>query len=130
MSNPAPKPVPKISDAEWLVMRVIWDDPPLTAAQVVERIGDEQDWSPRTIKTMLGRLVQKDALTYTQEGNKYLYRPAVSRSACIREASGSFLSRVFSGDIRLLLAHLVDAGKLSGDDIQTLKRILEDKESK
>ncbi len=129
MSKKPQESMPKISDAEWQVMQVLWEESPLSAAQVVERIANEQDWSPRTVKTMLGRLLQKEALTFTQEGNRYLYRPAVSRSACLRDASKSFLSRVFSGDTRLLLAHLVDAGKLSNDDIQTLKQILQDKES-
>ncbi len=119
---------PKISDAEWQVMQVLWDQAPLNAAEVVERLADQQDWSPRTIKTMLSRLVHKGALAYTQEGNRYLYRPAVTRSACIRDASRSFLGRVFSGDTQLLLAHLVESGRLSREDIETLKKTLEDKE--
>ncbi len=128
MSNRGGQAISRISDAEWRVMQVLWDESPLSASQVVDRLGDEPDWSPRTVKTMLGRLVQKGALTYTEEGNKYLYRPAVARSACLRDASKSFLSRVFSGDTRLLLAHLVEAGKLSSEDIQMLKQTLEDKE--
>ena len=120
--------IPKISNAEWQVMQVLWEQAPLNAAEVVDRLATGQDWSPRTIKTMLGRLVQKGALTYTQEGNRYLYHPAVTRSVCIRDASRSFLSRVFSGDTQLLLAHLVEAGRLSSEDIETLKKTLEDKE--
>ena len=128
MSKQGGQPMPKISDAEWRVMQVLWDEAPLSASEVVDRLGDEPDWSPRTVKTMLGRLVQKNAIDYTAEGNRYLYRPAVARSVCLRDASKSFLSRVFSGDTRLLLAHLVEAGKLSSEDIETLKRTLEDKE--
>lgn len=128
MSKRAGQAMPRISDAEWRVMQVLWDEAPLSASQVVDRLDDDQDWSPRTVKTMLGRLVQKGALAYTEAGNKYLYRPAVTRSACLRDASKSFLSRVFSGDTRLLLAHLVEAGKLSSEDIETLKQTLEDKE--
>ena len=120
--------IPKISDAEWQVMQVLWDQAPLNAAEVVERLADRQDWSHRTIKTMLSRLVQKEALTFTQKGNRYHYRPAVTQSACMRDASRTFLSRVFSGDTQLLLAHLVETGKLSSEDIETLKKTLEDKE--
>lgn len=120
--------IPKISDAEWQVMQILWGQAPLSAAEVVDRLADKQDWSPRTIKTMLSRLVQKGALTYTQQGNRYHYLPAVTESACIRDASRSFLSRVFSGDTSLLLAHLVEAGKLSSEDIETLKKTLEGKE--
>ncbi len=120
--------LPKISDAEWQVMQILWDQAPLNAAQVVKRLAGKQDWSPRTIKTMLSRLVQKGALTYTQEGNRYHYLPAVTQSACVRDASRSFLGRVFSGDTSLLLAHLVEAGRLSNEDIEALKKTLEDKE--
>ena len=119
---------PKISDAEWQVMQVLWAQAPLNAAEVVQQLADQHDWSPRTIKTMLSRLVQKGALSFTQEGNRYLYRPAVSQSDCVRDASKSFLSRVFSGDTQLLLAHQVEAGKLSSEDIETLKKTLEGKE--
>jgi len=121
------KQLPRISDAEWQVMQVLWDSSPMIASEVVKRLGDEPVWSPRTIKTMLSRLVQKGALTFEQEGKRYLYRPAVSRSACIRQQSSSFLSRVFSGDTSLLLAHLVEAGKLTSEDIDTLKKALEQK---
>lgn len=120
--------IPKISDAEWQVMRVLWDQAPLNAAAIIDRLAGKQDWSPRTIKTMLSRLVQKGALGYTPQGNRYLYLPAVTQSACIRDASRSFLGRVFSGDTSLLLAHLVEAGRLSREDIETLKKTLEDKE--
>lgn len=120
--------MPKISDAEWQVMQVLWAQSPLNASEIVDRLAEQQNWSPRTIKTMLSRLVQKGALTFTQERNRYHYLPAVTQPACIRDASRSFLSRVFSGDTNLLLAHLVEAGRLSREDIETLKKTLEDKE--
>jgi BlaI family penicillinase repressor len=120
--------LPTISDAEWQVMQVIWDRSPITAAHVIEALEPTTRWSPRTIKTMLARLVRKGALTYSEEGNRYLYRPRVTEQACIKAASRSFLDRVFGGDPSLMLAHLVKTGRLSSKDIDALRRILDQKE--
>src|SRR5947207_9335279 len=94
---------PQISDAEWDVMKVVWDHGPLTAGEVVRHLAAERRWSPRTIKTLLSRLVKKGAAEVRTEeadagggaGRRFLYRARVSREACVRRESRSFLSRVF-----------------------------------
>ena len=68
--------IPTISDAEWEVMAVLWTTSPLTANEVVDRLEGRKTWSPRTVKTLLNRLVNKKALAYETRGNRYLYRPA------------------------------------------------------
>ena len=120
--------VPAITEAEWDVMQVLWDDAPLAAQDVHQRLGEKRDWSPRTVKTLLGRLVRKRALTYREDGKRYLYRPKVSREACLRHASRSFLETVFAGDAAMLVTHLVRHSRMSRDDIESLKQILDDKE--
>jgi BlaI family penicillinase repressor len=119
--------VPKISDAEWQVMQVVWTDAPLTAHQIVQRLSPDSGWNPRTIKTMLNRLVNKGALKFETEGKRYLYRPAVSRDACVRGESRSFLQRVFGGELGPMLAHFVEDEKLSKAEIEKLKRLLDGK---
>ena len=116
--------VQKISDAEWQVMDVLWTNSPATAGEVVDALGPKSGWSPRTVKTMLGRLVKKKALRFQTEGNRYLYRPAVSRDECTRVESDSFLSRVFGGEAGPMLVHFVNEAKLSEADIRELKRVL------
>ena len=118
----------RISDAEWEVMNVIWGRSPITANEVVEALAKRTEWSPKTIKTMLNRLVGKGALAYDAQGKTYLYRPKVSKNACVREESRSFMERVFDGDPTPMLAHLVKNTRLSPDDIKQLRQILEDKE--
>src|SRR5690349_21414521 len=54
--------IPQISDAEWEVMKAVWEAAPLTAGEVVERVEAEQKWKPRTVKTLLNRLVKKGAV--------------------------------------------------------------------
>jgi BlaI family transcriptional regulator, penicillinase repressor len=120
--------VPKISDAEWQVMQVLWADAPLTANQIVQMLSPDSGWNPRTIKTMLNRLVNKRALKFDTEGKRYLYRPAVSRDACVRGESRSFLQRVFGGEIAPMLAHFVEDEKLTRTEIDRLKRLLDRKE--
>ncbi len=120
----------QISDAEWLVMNVVWDSQPVEAKTVVEHLASDNDWSPATVKTMLHRLVKKGALSHEADGKRYRYRAAVRRSDCIRRASRSFVNRVFGGDAVPALLHLVKAAKLSRHDVEQLQAILNEKEPK
>ena len=119
---------PRISDAEWEVMQVVWRESPISAAEVTRRLATSHDWSPRTIKTMLSRLIGKGALSFRTVGNRYLYSPAVTREECIRQASRSFLQRTFAGDSALALLHLVEQADLSDDEIERLRSLLEEKQ--
>jgi BlaI family penicillinase repressor len=122
-----PKP-PAISDAEWEVMQVLWEAAPLTANEVVDRVAGRKDWNPRTVKTLLNRLVNKGALGFEAEGKRYHYYPTVTRDACIRSESRSFLSRVFGGAVGPMLAHFVSEATLTADDIRQLRELLECRE--
>ncbi|HVT88600.1 MAG TPA: BlaI/MecI/CopY family transcriptional regulator [Tepidisphaeraceae bacterium] len=120
--------VPHISDAEWIVMEVLWTSSPLTANQIVESLGKQSGWNPRTIKTMLNRLVKKGAIKYETEGKRYLYRPAISRDVCVKGESRSFIQRVFGGNVGPMLAHFVEETKLTPEQVRELRKLLEDKE--
>lgn len=120
---------PQISDAEWEVMNLVWDTPPVTANDLIEVLCPRSGWHPKTVKTMLNRLVKKGALGYKEEGNRYLYYPNVSREACVRQESHSFLKRVFGGAASPLLVHFVQNTPLSSAEIEELKRLLESKET-
>ncbi|HVX13486.1 MAG TPA: BlaI/MecI/CopY family transcriptional regulator [Pirellulales bacterium] len=117
-----------ISDAEWQVMNVVWNAHPLTAQEVIGKL-EGQSWAPATIKTMLHRLVKKKALAYERQGNRYVYRPCVRRSDCVKQASRSFLERVYGGESAPLLAHFLRSSKLSSDEIAELRQILDQLEN-
>lgn len=121
-------PQVSISDAEWQVMNVVWSGQPLTAQEVIGRLEDQADWAPATVKTMLHRLVKKNVLTYEPQGNRYVYRSRARRSDCVRQASRSFLERVFGGESAPLLAHFLRSSKLSPDEIAQLRQILDEQE--
>ncbi|QDS93845.1 Methicillin resistance regulatory protein MecI [Roseimaritima multifibrata] len=117
----------QLSDAEWIVMNLIWDSQPTEASDVIAALGTANRWSDATIKTMLHRLVKKGALNTELIGKKYRYTAAVRRSACVRKASRSFVDRVFGGDAAPALLHLVKTGKLSEDELAELRELLNSK---
>lgn len=122
-----PKP-PRISEAEWEVMTVLWDSSPLGATEVADELCKRMEWHPKTVKTLLGRLVKKGALRYRQEGNRYLYQPVSPRERFVEAESRSFVDRVFGGNATPALVHFVETMKLSEDDLQELRSILDKKE--
>src|SRR3954453_11050434 len=120
--------LPEISESEWDVMNVLWAaDAPLTAADVVERLAGVRDWSPRTVKTLLNRLINKGALAYDAQGKRYLYRPRVTREQCVREETRSFLSRVFANAPGPMLLQFVAQARLTPAEVEALKRLLDKK---
>lgn len=117
---------PKISDTEWEVMRVVWAKHPITGAKVIEDLAaNDPSWHPKTARTLLARLVQKKVLGYRAQGRSYVYTPLVSQSECVRAAGESFVTRVFGGSLRPLLAHFVEQQKLTEEDLEDLQRLLE-----
>lgn len=119
-------PLPRISDAEWEVMLLLWQRAPQTAAEVAAKLCPAHDWTERTVKTLLARLVKKGALSAEPDGKRYLYTPEVSRSDCVQRESRSFLDRVFGGSASPLLAHFVREGDLGDTEIQELRRLLDE----
>jgi len=120
----------KISDAEWEIMRIVWDKPNLTGSEIVDLISPKRDWNYRTVKTLISRLVTKGVLKYDKKGNTYYYSPAISKKVFMRKESQSFIRKVFDGATRPMLAYLVNQSNLSKDEIKELKKILNKKEKK
>lgn len=119
--------LPQISDSEWEVMKVFWESSPRTASEVVDALAESTGWHPKTIKTLLSRLVKKGALRYREEGNRYFYRPAFPRDVLVQQESKSFVERVFSGHATPMLVHFVEHMKLSDEDLEELRAVLERK---
>lgn len=117
----------QITDAEWDVMRVVWDKQPRTAAEVITALEKTHDWNHRTIRTLLARLVEKQTLSYEVDGARYLYRAAVKEKDCIQQRGQSFVAKVFGGDVSALVAHFVQDNQLTSDEITELSQLLEKK---
>ena len=121
------KSVPRISDTEWEIMRILWAQHPLTAGEVIEQLAaTDPDWHPKTARTLLARLVQKKALGYKARGRTYVYSPLVGEAECVATASDSFLERVFGGSLEPMLAHFVNRQRLAKNELTELRHLLEE----
>lgn len=118
----------RISESEWEIMNIVWNRSPVAASDIVEELAAKMSWHPRTIRTLVDRLVKKRALTFEVDGKRYLYRPKIAMDTCVRQASQGFLQRVFGGEPASMLMHLVEHAELSSQEIAELKRILSKKE--
>ena len=116
-----------ISESEWRVMKIIWNDCPQTLPEILDRL-KETGWSKTTIQTYLARLVKKGALSTKRQGKGYLYYPAVSESDCQLAESRSFLSRVYDGSLSRMVMGFVKSGELSQEELNELKSLIEQTE--
>ncbi len=119
--------VPSISDAEWVVMTELWRMGEGTAKQVVSALEGRQHWKPRTVQSLINRLVQKKALGFTQHGREYIYRPLVDEAHCVHEASKTFVNRVFGGRLAPLLACFLEKEKVSEKELEEIRQLLGEK---
>jgi BlaI family penicillinase repressor len=116
----------RISDAEHAVMEVLWDESPLTATDVAERVAPSRGWSSNTVKTLLGRLLTKSIIAADEDGRRYLYRPLVERGDYVEGESRRLIDRLFGGKLTPLVAHLAERDALTDDDIAEIEALLKE----
>ncbi|MCX5758517.1 MAG: BlaI/MecI/CopY family transcriptional regulator [Candidatus Hydrogenedentes bacterium] len=114
-----PQAAPKLSEMEWEIMKPLWKHGPMAARDIYERVPDRFGWAYETVKSMLVRLVKKGALTYDHIGNSFLYRAAYTRGQMTRDATGSFIRRVFDEGLSPFFAQFVR--EATEDEIALLK---------
>lgn len=119
--------IPKISDAEWQVMKVLWKKSPLTAAEIIDKLQPETKWNRKTIHTLIRRLVKKQVLGIREE-SPYTYYPLLEEELCMKEETKSFLEKVYDGSLQLLMANFLKDEKLSKKEIDKLKKLLDESE--
>lgn len=123
------KKMPKISEAEWEVMKVLWSNSPATANHIVEVLSERTHWQRETIRTLINRLVQKKAVRFEKKGRQYHYYPAVAETECVKAEARSLLRRFRVSAIEPMLAALVEEERLSAEQIARLKKILDGKDA-
>jgi len=114
----------QISEAESVVMDVLWQRSPLTSEDVVAALVPHQDWQEATVKTLLNRLLNKGAIHAEKEGRRYLYSPTLRREDWVLDESESLLARLFDGRVAPLVAHFSQHRKLSAEDVAELRRLV------
>jgi len=116
--------IPKISNAEWEVMKIIWSHSEITSINIIQELKDKAEWKPATVKTLINRLLNKNAIGFNKLCNEYLYFPLVSEEECVKLESQSFINRVFNGSVKSMLLTFAQSKEISETDIKKLKKIL------
>ncbi len=118
------KALPQISEAEFQVMKIVWEHAPVSTNQVTEYLVRTTKWSPKTIQTMLKRLVQKKALTYDKEGRVFIYTPLIGQEDYVNQESRHFLQRFYNGNVVSMVTAFMDMEELSQQEVDELKELL------
>lgn len=120
--------LPNISDSEFEVMKIIWDKSPVKSKEIIECLSNKKDWNEQTIKTLINRLLKKGAISFEKEGRNYLYYPLIKKKDYIQKESKSFLQKFYDGSLNAMFSNFIKDKKLSKNDIEELKELLEKKD--
>ena len=115
---------PKISDAEMQVLQLLWDEAPLGATEIADRIGPSSGWGLATVKTLLSRLLAKGAIAAEPDGRRFQYRPKVKREAVAGKQAGKLVERLFGGRVSPLVAQLAEQRDLDPEDLAELEALV------
>lgn len=118
------KALPQISEAEFEVMKIIWKYAPINTNEITEKLTKTTTWSPKTIQTLIKRLVTKGAVSYEKQSRVFVYTPLVEEKEYIGQESRSFLERFYDGKITSMLSAYIENGKLSQSEITALRSLL------
>lgn len=115
----------RLSEAELDVMEALWASPsPLSATEVAERVPDERQWSLATVKSLLSRLLAKQAIAPAPDGRRFLYSPLIDRDTYVGAESRRFVGRLFGGKLSPLIARMADGEALDDDDVAEIEALL------
>ena len=120
----------KLSESEWEIMNVLWDNGPSALGEVFQGLDGDRNWSYDTVKVLMHRMTDKGWLDTRRVGSSYLYSPAVERSTAVRQAFQEFSRRVLDGMLSPVVAYLCEEQNLSEDDLNKLERLLDQHRSK
>lgn len=120
---------PHITDAEWEVMRVVWLNGRVTSKEVISILKEKMDWKQATIKTLLGRLVEKGVLNTEQGGRKFIYTTNIEEKEAVGNYTDDIFNRICRKNVGNVVGSIIEDHVLSFDDIQRLEEILEMKKA-
>lgn len=115
----------KLSDAEWKVMEVLWENSPKTMMEITNALKEETGWTKHTVMSFLKRMEEKGALHYEEGGRAKLYYPDLQKEDAVLQETEEFLEKVFHGKMGLMLNAMVQQKALSKEEIEELYQILE-----
>ncbi|RKL64898.1 hypothetical protein CR203_23645 [Salipaludibacillus neizhouensis] len=119
------KEMPKITEAEWEVMKVLWKKSPITASEVCSALQEYEEWKPKTIRTLLDRLNHKHVISVNKEKRIYTFTPLYSEQECQRAETRSLINRIYGGITKSLIVQFIEDENLTKEEIKELKKKLD-----
>lgn len=119
----------KISEAEWRVMEIIWNNENILASDIAIQL-EKMNWNIQTIKTLLSRLVNKNIISYKKEGKAYCYYSILSREECIKKERENFIYKVFKGSKQEFLTNFIKDESFTKREIEELRKLINEKGEK
>jgi len=117
----------RITDAEWPIMRHLWDHPSSTLGEILDGTSSDRNWRRTTVQTLLKRLVDKGFVAVDDAAASFRYTAAMAEADCVRTETRSFLQKIYDGSAGMLVAGFLHDNDLSEAEIAELQRILEGK---
>ena len=115
-----------LSDGEWKLMNLLWDEQPLTIGRMVEALKDDTAWTKATVNIMLGRLADKGAVRVDASGPRKLFYPLLARDDAVQQEARNTLSKIKTGGLGLLISTMTRESELTDAEIDELYRILKE----
>lgn len=116
--------LPQISEAEYEIMKVLWNNAPISTNEVTDRLTKTTSWNPKTIHTLLKRLVQKGAITYRKEGRVFVYTPLLEKKEYLKKENDHFLDRFYNGKISSMVTNYINSEHIPNEDLAELRKLL------
>jgi len=124
------KPLPHITEAEFRLMKLLWQRGPSTVRQVLDSLPATPADRPAytTVMTLMKQLADKGALTVDRERQPFVYKPAVRRDQVFRHRVSEFLHEVFDGQAADLVLRLVEDEALSAEELRRIEAKIKQRE--
>ena len=123
-----PKPPAELTEAEWTIIKAVWEKEPCTAPEIQEKLHKSTAWTYSTVRTVMDRMVAKGLLTAKKERNLTLYSSAVTRVQAQRGELLYALKNAFNGALSPMLECLLDTKDLSREELDKLKQLIAEHE--
>lgn len=122
-----PHDLPELTEAEWAIIKAVWDGQPCTAPDIQERLAAERQWSYSTVRTLMDRMAAKGLLQTDRLRHLTLYRAAVTREQAQQGELGYALKTAFNGALTPMIQSLLDHHPLSERELDELAALIQAK---
>ena len=119
--------LPQISEAEYEIMKILWEEYPLSTNEICERAQKNHSWNQKTIHTLLSRLNNKQVISYEKRGRMYYYSPVISQNKYLEQENHHFLDRFYNGKAAPMLSALLSNEKISDSDLKEMYDMIQSK---